>query len=165
MKNTGNKNQWCPLRPTAADLEAIGKDVAEIPDIQRRLLAKDAALKFLDGVAHQYQVVGSRVVLQVANDLPGPLCGVGLFQPGAQHRGIGRISTGLGTPHLETNPDFLGIMVAFQTPDGQRVDFLGINNPTAPTNNHREFMSVLYATGESGVLTSLLSENLARIDW
>jgi hypothetical protein len=50
---------------------------------------------------------------------------------------------------VETNPDFLGIMVAFQTPDGQRVDFLGINNPTAPTNNHREFMSVLYATGES----------------
>ena len=40
-------------------------------------------------------------------------------------------------------------MVAFQTPDGQRVDFLGINNPTAPTDNHREFMSVLYATGES----------------
>src|SRR5947208_2738564 len=40
-------------------------------------------------------------------------------------------------------------MVAFQTSDGQRVDFLGINNPTAPTHDHREFMSVLYATGES----------------
>ena len=149
MKNTGNESQWCPFRPSAADLEAIGKDVAEIPDIQRKLLAKDTALKFLDRVAHQYQIAGGRVVLQIANDLPEALCGVGLFQPGVPYIGIGRISTGLGTPHLETNPDFLGIMVAFQTPDGQRVDFLGINNPTAPTNDHREFVSVLYATGES----------------
>ena len=147
--NSEDESQWCPFRPSAADLEAIGKDVAEIPDIQRKLLANDADLKFLDRVAHQYQIAGSPVVFQIANDLPEPLCGVGLFQPGAQHRGVGRISTGLGTPHVETNPDFLGIMVAFQTPDGQRVDFLGINNPTAPTDNHREFMSVLYATGES----------------
>jgi hypothetical protein len=130
-------------------LETIGKDVAEIPDIQRKLMANDADLKFLDRVAHQYQIAGGRVVLQIANDLPEALYGVGLFQPGVRYNGIGRVSTGLGTPHVETNPDFLGIMVAFQTPDGQRVDFLGINNPTAPTNNHREFMSVLYATGES----------------
>jgi hypothetical protein len=40
-------------------------------------------------------------------------------------------------------------MVAFQTPDGQRVDFLAINNPTAPTDDHRAFVSVLHATGES----------------
>lgn len=147
--NPENESQWCPFRPSAADLERIDQDVAEILDIQRKLLAKDAALKFPDRVAHQYQIAGSRVVFQIANDVPEPLSGVGLFQPGAQHRGIGRISTGLGTPHLETNPDFLGIMVAFQTPDGQRVDFLGINNPTAPTNDHRAFMSVLYGTGES----------------
>jgi len=149
LKNTGGENQWCPFRPSAADLESIGKDVAEIPDIQRKLLANSADLKFLDRVAHQYQIAGSRVVLQIANDVPEPLYGVGLFQPGAQYTGVGRISTGLGTPHVETNPDFLGIMVAFQTPDGQRVDFLGINNPTAPTDNHREFMSVLYATAAS----------------
>jgi hypothetical protein len=130
-------------------LAAIGKDVAEILDIQQKLLANNADLKFPDRVAHQYQIAGSRVIFQVANDLPEALRGVGLFQPGAQHRGVGRISTGLGTPHVETNPDFLGIMVAFQTSDGQRVDFLGINNLTAPTDNHREFMSVLYATGES----------------
>jgi hypothetical protein len=130
-------------------LEAIGTDVAEIPNIQRKLLANDSNLKFLDRVAHQYQIAGSRVVFQVANGLPEPLCGVGLFQPGAQYHGIGRISTGLGTPHVETNPDFLGIMVAFQTADGRRVDFLGINHPAAPTEDHREFVSVLYATGES----------------
>ena len=123
--------------------------MAEIPDIQQKLLANNGDLKFPDRVAHQYQIAGSRVVFQVANDLPETLRGVGLFQPGAQHCGVGRLSTGLGTPHVETNPDFLGIMVAFQTPDGQRVDFLGINNPTAPTDDHRAFMSVLYATGAS----------------
>jgi hypothetical protein len=149
LKSTVNESQWCPFRPSAADLERIGKDVAEIPDIQRKLLANNADLKFPDRVAHQYQIAGSRVVFQVANNLPEPLRGVGLFQPGAQHCGVGRISTGLGTPHVETNPDFLGIMVAFQTQEGQRVDFLGINHPAAPTDDLLEFMSVLYATGES----------------
>jgi hypothetical protein len=89
------------------------------------------------------------VVFRVAAALPPQFQGVGLFQPRAEHIGIGRISTGLGTPHLETNPDFLGAMFAFQTRDGNRVDFLGINDPTAPTDNHRDFMSVLYATSES----------------
>ncbi len=147
--NSDYENNWCPFRPSAADLEAIGKDVAEIPDIQRRILANNSDLKFLDRVAHQYQIAGSRVIFQIAKDLPEPLRDVGLFQPGAQHCGVGRISTGLGTPHVETNPDFLGIMTAFQTPEGRRVDFLGINNPTAPTDDHREFMSVLHATAES----------------
>ena len=83
MKNKGNESQWCPFRPDAADLERIGEDVAEIPDIQQKLLANNGDLKFPDRVAHQYQIAGSRVVFQVVNDLPGPLCGVGLFQPGA----------------------------------------------------------------------------------
>jgi hypothetical protein len=149
LKNTASENEWCPFRPSGAELAAIGKDVAEIPDIQQKLLANNADLKFPDRVAHQYQIAGSKVAFKVANDLPEGLRGVGLFQPGAQHRGVGRISTGLGTPHVEANPDFLGIMAAFQTPAGQRVDFLGINNPSAPTDDHREFMSVLYATGKS----------------
>ena len=84
------------FRPSAADLERIGKDVAEISDIQRKLLANNADLKFLDRVAHQYQIAGSRVVFQIANDLHEPLCGVGLFQPSAQYRGVWRISAGLG---------------------------------------------------------------------
>ncbi len=147
--NSDNENNWCPFRPSADDLKAIGEDVAEIPDIQQRILANNSDIKVLDRVAHQYQIAGSKVVFQVANDPPEPLCGVGLFQPGAKHLGVGRISTGLGTPHVETNPDFLGIMAAFQTPDSHRVDFLGINNPTAPTDNHREFMSVFHATADS----------------
>jgi hypothetical protein len=85
----------------------------------------------------------------VADELPSELKGIGLFEQGAEHIGIGRISTGLGTPHLETNPDFLGIMVAFQTRDGHRVDFLAINDPTAPTAHHCDFMDVLHGTAES----------------
>jgi len=40
-------------------------------------------------------------MLKVADELPAPLQGVGLFQPRAEYIGIGRISTGLGTPHIE----------------------------------------------------------------
>jgi hypothetical protein len=145
----GNDNQWCPFRPTVADLEAIGEDVAEIPEIQRKTLARNKYLRFPDRVAHEYQIAGGKVIFKVADEIPAPLAGIGLFQTGAEYTGIGRISTGLGTPHVETNPDFLGIMTAFQTSDGQRVDFLGINNPASPTDNHRDFISVLHATGES----------------
>lgn len=144
-----DEDAWTPFRPTADDLKAIAEDVSEIPDIQKTLVEKAEALHFPDRVAHQYQVAASRVTLNVADDLPAELLGVGLFQPGATHTGIGRISTGLGTPHIETNPDFLGFMVAFQTKGGHRVDLLGLNAPTAPTDDHRDFMDVLHATGES----------------
>ena len=39
MKNIDNESQWCPFRPDAADLERIGEDVAEIPEIRQKLLA------------------------------------------------------------------------------------------------------------------------------
>jgi len=100
LKSTVTKRQWCPFRPNAADLERIGKDVAKISDIQRKLLANNADLKFLDRVAHQYQIAGSRVVFQIANDLHEPLCGVGLFQPSAQYRGVSRSPPGWA--YLET---------------------------------------------------------------
>lgn len=143
------QHDWVPFRPTADDLKAVAQDVAEVRDIQKTLLAKHKDLRCPDRAAHQYQIAGSRVALEVAHDLPAQLQGVGLFQPGTKHLGIGRLSTGLGTPHLETNPDFLGIMLAFQTRDGKRVDFLGINDPTSPTDNHRDFVDVLHATGGS----------------
>ena len=144
-----NDQNWCPFRPTTDNLKTIAQDVAEIPTIQQTTNTRDPHLCFPDRVAHQYQVAGGRVLFQVENNLPACLQGIGLFQPGAEYTGIGRISTGLGVPHLETNPDFLGIMTAFLTPGGQRVDFLGINDPTSPADNHRDFMSVLHATGES----------------
>src|SRR5712672_1624672 len=116
---------WTPFRPNESDLKSTAEDVSEIPAIQQTTLAKNKELRCPDRVAHQYQIAGSRVMLKVADELPAPLQGVGLFQQGAEYIGIGRISTGLGTPHIEPNPDFLGARVSFQTTGGQRVDFLG----------------------------------------
>jgi len=140
---------WCPFRPNNKELKDIEEDVSEIGEIQQKLLDNHRNLHFLDRVAHQYQIAGGKVIFKVADELPAKLQGIGLFEAGAEYIGIGRISTGLGTPHLETDPDFLGIMVAFQTKNGHRVDFLAINDPTAPTDNHRDFMDVLHATAEA----------------
>jgi hypothetical protein len=140
---------WVPFRPTPQDLTRITADVAEVSAIQRRMVSNCPALHGNDRVAHQYQLAGSKVILRIANDLPEALGGLGLFQPGTEHHGVARISTGLGTTHDEAQPDFLGLMTAFRTNAGRRVDLLSINDPTAPTNNHRDFVSVLYATAES----------------
>lgn len=142
-------SSWTPFRPEPEDVDAVAEDVSEIRHIQDTLLANSPGLGLADRVAHQYQIAGGKVVLEVAAQLPAELLGVGLFHPGAKHSGIGRISTGLGAPHVETNPDFLGAMAAFQTAEGQRVDFLAINHPAAPADDHREFMDVLHAAGES----------------
>jgi hypothetical protein len=149
MPMATDSQQWNPFRPTPADLARIAEDVAEIPAIQQKTRATNANLQMPDRVAHQYQIAGSKVIFRVANALPEPFQGVGLFQPGSEYIGIGRISTGLGIPHSESLPDFLGIMAAFQTTDGRRVDFLGINDSASPADNHREFMDILHATGES----------------
>ncbi|HYO15256.1 MAG TPA: hypothetical protein VE685_18825 [Thermoanaerobaculia bacterium] len=137
-----------PLRPSPQDLEAIEKDVSDIPNLQQTLLEKDKDLHRPDRVAHQYQIAGSKVILRVAEELPEELRGVGLFEPGTEHVGIGRISTGLGGPHAEFHPDFLGLMLAFQTRKGKRVDFLAINDPSSPADDHHAFMDLLRATGE-----------------
>jgi hypothetical protein len=82
--------------------------------------------------------------------LPRELDGLGIFQPGSGPRvGIGRISTGLGCPHAETDPDFLGLMVAFRTADGRRVDFITINHGGAPTDTPEEFVALLKATADA----------------
>ena len=111
----------------------------------------------LDRTAHQYQIAGSRVSLRIASRLPANLAGVGLFVPDAEYAGLARLSTGLGCPHLETDPDFIGLMLAFATRDGRRVDFLGINDPTAPSPNHREFMTLMdAATDGTGAAAPLI---------
>lgn len=140
---------WCPFRPTSDNLESIAKEVAEIGAIQKKALETNKHLNLPDRVAHQYQIAGGKVTFRAADELPEPLREVGIFQPGVERIGIGRISTGLGTPHIETNPDFLGLMMAFQTKEGRRVDFLAINDPTSPADNHKDFMDILHATGEA----------------
>lgn len=142
-------NDWTPFRPAPQDLERIAGEVAAIPTIQAELLANHPDLAAADRGAHQYQIAGSRVELRIDDVLPAALDGIGLFEPGATHHGIARLSTGLGYPHLETDPDFLGLMAAFQTKAGQRVDFLAINDPTSPTDDHRDFVAVLEATAAS----------------
>jgi hypothetical protein len=146
-----------PLRPTPQDLDRIGQEVAAIPDLQQELLDRDAALRLRDRVAHQYQIAGGKVVLTIAPVLPANLTGVGLFEPASTHNGIGRVSTGLGCPHAETNPDFLGLRLAFRTTAGARVDFIAINDPGSPTDTHAQFMKLLAATAAgagNGVLAS-----------
>ena len=59
------------------------------------------------------------------------------------------MSTGLGCPHAETDPDFLGLMVAFRTGDGRRVDFVTINHGGAPTDTPEEFIALLKATADA----------------
>ncbi len=141
-------DSWCPFRPGAAERMRLAEDVQAVSEIQTQLQTRHPALAFADRVAHQYQIAGGRVALEVQRELPDELEGLGLFIPGATHVGIGRLSTGLGVPHLETNPDFLGMMLAFRT-GGQRVDLLGINDPSAPTDDHRDFLSVLQATADA----------------
>ena len=134
-------------RWTSEDLQRIAADVAAIPQLQKQLLARaSAGMRSADRVAHEYQIAGGRVALQIAAQLPDSLDGVGLFKAGAGYTGIGRVSTGMGCPHRETAPDFLGLRLAFMTAEGQRVDFIGINDPTAPTDTHGDFMTLLAGT-------------------
>lgn len=161
MKNEGIAP---PLfRAGADDLRRIDSEVAEIGAIQRQLRDLHPDLKCLDRVAHQYQIAGSKVFLRVAMEIPEGFSGVGLFVPGIEHVGIGRLSTGLGTPHIETNPDFLGLRASFLTASGKRVDFLAFNNPTSPCDNHGDLMHVLQATADAAGSHSAVPSNLATV--
>jgi hypothetical protein len=137
------------FEPTAEEMTALANAVAEIPDIQSALCAHHSGLQRPDRAAHQQQIGAGKVVLEVAHELPPELDGIGLFVAGTRAIGIGRVSTGLGCPHLETDPDFLGLMLAFQTSAGARVDLLAINDPAAPTDTVEEFMALLGATADA----------------
>lgn len=146
-------------RWTPEDLDRITADVAALPRLQQELLERASLeLKVADRVAHQYQIAGGKVSLRISSELPRELDGVGLFKPDAGYTGIGRVSTGLGCPHSETSPDFLGLRLAFLTAEGQRVDFIGINHPAAPTDTHLEFMALLAATAKGAGQGLIASE-------
>jgi hypothetical protein len=130
----------------------------EIGNVQQVLTNDNKQLRMPDRAAHQQQLAASVVTLTVAKELPGELKGLGVFDSGGgtQYTGIGRVSTGLGCPHVETHPDFLGIMVAFRTQEGRRVDFLGINDPAAPTDTVAEFIALLNATADAAGTDNVL---------
>ncbi len=147
-----------PFQPTPGDLESIAKDVAPVKDVQEKLRAEHAGLHLPDRVAHQYQIAGSKVTLRIESSLSSDIEGVGLFEPGTEHVGVGRLSTGQGGPHHEAEPDFLGLMLAFQTRDGRRVDFISINSPTAPADDHHAFMEIIKASGDAAGARNLFTE-------
>src|SRR5215510_5168171 len=95
------------VRPAAEDLRRIDAEVVEVSDIQHRIRERHPDLKYLDRAAHQYQIAGAKMVLRVESQLPEGFAGVGLFVPGTEHFGVGRVSTSMNTPHVETIPDFL----------------------------------------------------------
>lgn len=147
LETAGNPVPDPALSAIPADVVGkIGADVASIPEIQERLLAVSRGLAMRDRVAHQYQIAGGKVVFRISSSLPSELQGYGLFVPGQVHLGIGRISTGLGCPHAETDPDFLGLRLSFMAPEERRVDFITINHPASPTDDHRAFVALLHAT-------------------
>jgi hypothetical protein len=108
------------------------------------LVADDSHVAGRDRVAHQYQIWGGKVWLSIAYDLSTNLTGVGLFQPGADHIGPARISTGLGCPAPRDGSGLSRFALAFLTPSAARVDFIGINDP----DTHVQFMKLLAATAD-----------------
>jgi len=136
--------------PTPEEKRALEAIAKQIPDVQRTLVRNHPQLSMPDRGAHQQQIAGSKVLLTVADALPAALDGLGVFQPPAPRWiGIGRMSTGLGCPHAETDADFLGLMVAFRTAEGRRIDFVTINDPTSPTDTPEEFLALLKATADA----------------
>ncbi len=136
--------------PTPEERQALEAIARQIPDVQRTLVRNHPQLSLPDRAAHQQQLAGSTVLLTIGDPLPPELDGLGIFQRSSPARiGIGRMSTGLGCPHAETNADFLGLMVAFRTAEGRRIDFVTINDPTSPTDTPEEFLALLKATADA----------------
>ena len=136
--------------PNQDERRALEQLAERVADVQRTLVANHPDLQSPDRGAHQQQLAGGKVLLTIDDQLPRELDGLGIFQRGSAPRvGIGRISTGLGCPHAETDPDFLGLMAAFQSDDGRRVDFITINHGGAPTDTPAEFIALLKATADA----------------
>ena len=149
------------FRPGAEDVRRIDAEVAEVSEIQRRIRERHPDLKCLDRAAHQYQITGGRVALRIANELPQGFGGVGLFVPGAEHLGVGRLSTSMNTPHVETIPDLLGLRASFVTAAGQQVDFIAVSSPSLPFDDLQDLMRFLRATGDAAGPSPIVPSPLA----
>jgi hypothetical protein len=146
------------FNPTPEQRRELEQIAAGIPGVQQKLVSNHPQLTMADRGAHQQQLSASKVVLTVADALPAALDGLGVFQRGSTPRiGIGRMSTGMGCPHAETDADFLGLMAAFRAPSGRRIDFVTINDPTSPTDTPEEFLALLEATADAAGSTGLLA--------
>lgn len=148
------------FNPTPEQRKALDEIARGIPGVQNTLVANHPQLTRPDRGAHQQQLAASIVHFEAAEQLPTELDGLGIFQRGAagRHVGIGRVSTGLGCPHAETDADFLGLMVAFRTAAGRRIDFITINDPTSPTDTPEEFLALLQATADSAGTANMFAQ-------
>jgi hypothetical protein len=148
------------FNPSPEERKALDDIAHGIPGVQQTLVANHAQLTRPDRGAHQQQLAASTVQFEAAAQLPQELDGLGIFQHGAAGKriGIGRISTGLGCPHAETDPDFLGLMVAFTTAAGRRIDFITINDPTSPTDTPEEFLALLQATADAAGTPNMFAQ-------
>jgi hypothetical protein len=147
------------FNPTPAQKRVLEEIAAGIPGVQQNLVKNHPQLTAADRGAHQQQLAGSKVLFTAGDRLPPALDGLGIFQRTQASTpliGIGRMSTGLGCPHAETDPDFLGLMVAFRAANGRRIDFVTINDPTSPTDTPEEFLALLRATADAAGATGLL---------
>ena len=92
------------FNPTAEETRALETLIAEIARVQDKLVANHPQLTVPDRGAHQQQLAAGKVLLTPEKTLPPALAGLGVFKrtPSAQF-GIGRMSTGLGCPHAETD--------------------------------------------------------------
>src|SRR5688572_29441447 len=144
--------------PTPDERRALDEIANGIPGVQKTFTTNHPQLTMPDRGAHQQQLAASKVLLTIHERLPAELDGLGVFDRSdrAVHIGIGRISTGLGCPHAETDPDFLGLMAAFRTKRSRRIDFVTINDPGSPTDTPEEFLALLRATADSAGSESLL---------
>lgn len=154
------------FNPTAEETRALEALISAIPGIQDKLVANHGQLTRPDRGAHQQQIAGGKVLLTLERSLPAALAGLGIFEhdgsAGPHFIGIGRMSTGLGCPHAETDPDFLGLMVAFRAKSGRRIDFVTINDPTSPTDTPEEFIALLHATADAAGAPNMFA-NQARL--
>src|SRR5688572_9045296 len=154
------------FNPTVEETRALEALISEVTHIQDKLVDNHSQLTRPDRGAHQQQLAGGKVFLTLERSLPPALDGLGIFDhdgtAGPHFVGIGRMSTGLGCPHAETDPDFLGLMVAFQAKSGRRIDFVTINDPTSPTDTPEEFIALLHATADAAGAPGLLA-NQARL--
>ena len=152
--------------PTPEERRVLDEIADAIPGVQHALVKNHPKLTTPDRGAHQQQIAGSKIILTVSDRLPAALDGLGVFsqtERSAPQIGIGRISTGLGCPHAETDPDFLGLMAAFRTRSGRRIDFVTINDPTSPTDTPEEFLALLKATADSAGSSNLLASQATLI--
>ncbi len=143
--------------PTPEERRALEQIAAEVPAVQQTFVERHPGMTAADRGAHQQQLAASKVLLTIGERLPAELEGLGVFDGGTSPQvGIGRISTGLGCPHAETDPDFLGLMVAFRARGGRRIDFVTINDGGSPTDTPEEFLALLKATADAAGNPTLL---------